>query len=406
MNRQITTILISGAMLLTAAGCGKNSKNNHADGSMSDIPVIDLRADYPEKRIDIREIADIEYIPLEMTDSSLLSRPRLTMTADYIVAYNIDGNIIIFNRDGSYSHSFNHSGNGPQEYTSIARVLIDPGNHDIFTKAYSGLTIQQYDIYGNHIRTITLPEKRLHGQKLFFHDKKTLLVVDQSYNDIEEVREKYGVNRKPFYLVDITTDSITELPIEMIDPTSDVVTWFGEGESVFSIPIWIAPLSTIGDKIIVSDAMEDNISIFADSVLVPIVAKRNKLSENEKPYLTTIDGMNDRYILLHTMEKNIDIKANTAPDPVQYLYDRKTEEWVKVKMANSDIELEGDPDYYYGRLSGSIHALPEGYMAQVILAETLCDLRDKGHLSGRLKELSEKLDYEDNPIVLLARLKK
>ena len=404
MNRQITTILISAVMLITAAGCGSN-KSNHADGTTGDIPVIDFRADYPEKTIDIREIADIEYIPLEMTDSSLLSRSRLTMTDDYIVAYNIDGNIIIFNRDGSYSHSFNHRGNGPQEYSSIARIIMDPGSHDIFTQSYSGLTIQQYDFYGNHIRTITLPEKLRHGQELFFHDKNTLLGVDQSYNDIEEMREQYGVNRQPFYYVDITTDSITELPIEMVDPTSDVMTWFGEGESVFSIALRIAPLSTIGDKIIVSDAMEDNISIFADGTLVPIVAKRNKLSENEKPYLTTIDGMNDRYILLHTMEKNIDIKANSATDPVQYLYDRKTDEWVKVKMANSNIELEGKPDYYFGRLSGSIHALPEGYMAQVILAETLCDLRDKGRLSGRLKELSENMDYEDNPIVLLARLK-
>ena len=279
---------------------------------------------------------------------------------------------------------------------------MDPGNLDVFTQSYSGLTIQQYDLHGNHIRTITLPEKLRHGQELFFHDKKTLLGVDQSYNDIEEVREQYGVNRQPFYYVDITTDSITELPIEMVDPTSDMITWFGEGESVYSIALRIAPLSTIGDKIIVSDAMEDNISIFADGALVPIVAKRNKLSENEKPYLTTIDGMNDRYILLHTMEKKI---ALTAPDPVQYLYDRKTDEWVKVKIANCDIELAGEPDYYYGRMSGSIHSLPEGYMAQVILAETLCDLRDKGRLSGKLKEISEKMDYEDNPIVMFARLK-
>ena len=95
MNRQITSILISAAILLTAAGCS-NSKSNHTNGATGDIPVIDLRADYPEKRIDIRDIADIEYIPLEMTDSSLLSRPRLNMTEDYIVAYNIDGNIIFW----------------------------------------------------------------------------------------------------------------------------------------------------------------------------------------------------------------------------------------------------------------------------------------------------------------------
>ena len=403
MNRQITTILISAAMLITAAGCGSN-KSNSASSTTSDIPVIDLRADYPEKRIDIREIADIEYIPLEMTDSSLLSRSLLTMADDYIVTFNKDRNVIVFNRDGSYLHSFNHRGEAPFEYQDISALLFDPVSHDIFVTSSSSKIVQQYDFHGNHIRTITLPEEYRFGQHFFNCSNDTLLGVDTKYTANEELQKLYGVNHQPFYYLDIKTDSITKLPIEMVEPTSEGITWFVDN-SVYGISLWVAPLSTIGDKIIVSDAMEDNISIFADGTLVPIVAKRNKLSENEKPYLTTIDGMNDRYILLHTMEKNIDLKANSAPDPVQYLYDRKTDEWVKVKMANSDIELEGDPDYYYGRLSGSIHALPEGYMAQVILAETLCDLRDKGRLSGRLKELSEKMDYEDNPIVLIARLK-
>ena len=403
MKRQITSILISAAMLITAAGCGSN-KSNSASSTTSDIPVIDLRADYPEKRIDIREIADIEYIPLEMTDSSLLSRSLLTMTDDYIVTFNRDRNVIVFNRDGSYSHSFNHRGEAPFEYQDISALLFDPVSHDIFVTSSSSSIVQQYDFYGNHIRTITLPEEYRFGQDFFIYSNDTLLGVDRKFTANEELQKQYGVNHQPFYYIDIKTDSITKLPIEMVEPTSEGLTWFVDN-SVYGISLWVAPLSTIGDKIIVSDAMEDNISIFADSVLVPIVTKRNKLSENEKPYLTTIDGMNDRYILLHTIEKNIDLKANSVPDPVQYLYDRKTDEWVKGKIDNNDIELEGEPDYYFGRLSGSIHALPEGYMAQVILAETLCDLRDKGRLSGRLKELSEKMDYEDNPIVLLARLK-
>ena len=403
MKRQITSILISAAMLITAAGCGSN-KSNSASSTTSDVPVIDLRADYPEKRIDIREIADIEYIPLEMTDSSLLSRSLLTMTDDYIVTFNKDRNVIVFNRDGSYSHSFNHRGEAPFEYQDISALLFDPVSHDIFVTSSSSSIVQQYDFYGNHIRTITLPEEYRSGQDFFIYSNDTLLGVDRKFTANEELQKQYGVNHQPFYYIDIKTDSITKLPIEMVEPTSEGLTWFVDN-SVYGISLWVAPLSTIGDKIIVSDAMEDNISIFADSVLVPIVTKRNKLSENEKPYLTTIDGMNDRYILLHTIEKNIDLKANSVPDPVQYLYDRKTDEWVKVKIDNNDIELEGEPDYYFGRLSGSINALPEGYMAQMILAETLCDLRDKGRLSGHLKELSEKMDYEDNPIMLLARLR-
>ena len=202
----------------------------------------------------------------------------------------------------------------------------------------------------------------------------------------------------------MTTDSITELPIEMVDPTSDGVTWFVDN-SVYGICLWTPQFSTIGDQIIVSDAMEDNISVFTDGRLKPIIAKRNKVSEGGYPYLTTIDGMNERYILLHTIEKAIDLESNSVLDPRQFLYDRHTGDWTHITLSNQDIDKNGPLNYYESRPSGSIHALPEGYIAQVILAEDLCYLLDEGKLSGPLEELAKTISPEDNPIIMLARLK-
>lgn len=36
------------------------------------LPVIDVNKEYPVKRIDIHELADVTYIPLETTENSLL----------------------------------------------------------------------------------------------------------------------------------------------------------------------------------------------------------------------------------------------------------------------------------------------------------------------------------------------
>ena len=387
-----------------AAGCKRNDNTNTTEaGTSGRIPVIDLTADYPVKTLDIHDIADIEYIQLELNDSSLLSTPILTMTDDYIVTFNKQRDIVIFNRDGSHSHTFNHLGEAPFEYRTISRILVDPDIHDIFVTAHSSDIIQQYDFQGNHIRTIKLPEQYRHGQE-FIKDKKTLLGIDRKFTSNMEERERHGVNHQPFYCIDLATESITELPINMVDPTSDGLSWYVDN-NVYGISLWASPLTTIGDTLIVADAMEDNISIFTGDSLKPIIAKRNKVSEKGNPYLTTIDGMNDRYILLHTIEKAIDIKSNSIPDPVQYLYDRQSGEWNRILLTNSDIDNDDIPDYYYGRLSGSNHALPKGYMAQVIMAEQLCNLRDEGRLHGTLEEFSKKIDIEDNPIILLARLK-
>ena len=388
-----------------AAGCKRNDNTNTTEaGTSGRIPVIDLTADYPVKTLDIHDIADIEYIQLELNDSSLLSTPILTMTDDYIVTFNKQRDIVIFNRDGSHSHTFNHLGEAPFEYRTISRILVDPDIHDIFVTAHSSDIIQQYDFQGNHIRTIKLPEQYRHGQEFFIKDKKTLLGIDRKFTSNMEERERHGVNHQPFYCIDLATESITELPINMVDPTSDGLSWYVDN-NVYGISLWASPLTTIGDTLIVADAMEDNISIFTGDSLKPIIAKRNKVSEKGNPYLTTIDGMNDRYILLHTIEKAIDIKSNSIPDPVQYLYDRQSGEWNRILLTNSDIDNDDIPDYYYGRLSGSNHALPKGYMAQVIMAEQLCNLRDEGRLHGTLEEFRKKIDIEDNPIILLARLK-
>lgn len=403
----ILTIIVISAL---TTGCRENTNKSTTDTAIStEIPEIDLTADYPEKTLDIHDIADIEYIPLELNDSCLLSTPIITMIDDYIVTFNKKRDIIIFNRDGSHSHTFNHQGEAPFEYRTISHLRIDPSNHDIFVTALSSDYIQQYDFQGNHIRTLKLPEKYRHGQEIFIKDKKTLLGIDRKFTANDEERKRHGVNHKPFYCIDLATNSITELPIRMEEPTSDGITWYN-GNSVYGISLWVSPLFTIGDKIIVSDAMEDNISVFAADSLKPIITKHNKVSKKGNPYLTTIDGMNDRYILLHTMEKAIDLKSNSTFDPIQYLYDRQTGEWNKVRITNSDIDTTESGyytglDYYYSRLSGSNHALPEGYMAQVIMAEDLCYLRDDGKLSGTLKELSKSIDFEDNPIILLAHLK-
>ena len=140
MKHLKSTSLLYGCLLVLATGCGQGSDS----GLIVVIsPVIDFSAEYPREAINIQDIADVEYIPLEINDSCLLSNAYITMTDDCIFTFNGKYDIIVFHRDGSYSHSFNHVGEAPTEYQSISRLIIDPDNLCIFVTDSSSDIIQQ-----------------------------------------------------------------------------------------------------------------------------------------------------------------------------------------------------------------------------------------------------------------------
>jgi hypothetical protein len=71
----------------------------------STLPIFDLTKDYPEKTIDLQEIAEVEYIPLETTDESIIGKaPYYAISEKYIVslASPLDRATRFFDRKGKY----------------------------------------------------------------------------------------------------------------------------------------------------------------------------------------------------------------------------------------------------------------------------------------------------------------
>ena len=63
-------------------------KPSHED---SILPVIVLNREYPVKRMNIHEMADVEYIPLETTNNSLISTLAHTAVSDKYIVIAICG---------------------------------------------------------------------------------------------------------------------------------------------------------------------------------------------------------------------------------------------------------------------------------------------------------------------------
>ena len=91
--------------------CSTKSTNNSTKNDEQNLIVIDVTKKHPEKIVYAQDIADIEYIPLETNDSTLIDRRKPDVVSEqYIVYHNQNGQVLVFNRQGKRLYSFNRTG--------------------------------------------------------------------------------------------------------------------------------------------------------------------------------------------------------------------------------------------------------------------------------------------------------
>ena len=82
------------------------------------------------------------------------------------------------------------------------------------------------------------------------------------------------------------------------------------------------------------------------------------------------------------------------------LYDRKEQAFYTYKLQNNDYKDCGDIRMFQMNTNRNI------YFAQCLYPHLLVEANAQGKLSGKLKELVDTMDEEDNPIVMIVKPKK
>jgi hypothetical protein len=149
-------------------------------GKENDLIRFDVSASYPEKEIHLEEVADIEYLQLELDDDFLFMNAPHIVTSDKIIISSRDGDVLIFSRNGKTVSKFNHRGNGPGKYIYIATLLYDEQADEIFIESRDKLLV--FSSSGDFRRTIPLFGfmNNMDCQLVNF-DSETLLLYDD-YN--------------------------------------------------------------------------------------------------------------------------------------------------------------------------------------------------------------------------------
>ena len=387
---KITVVfLIFLALLQCKSGTGKLGAGELAE--------IDLIKDYSHKEFYLQDIAKVEYIPFETTDNALMGRSvKIFYVSDeYIIASNyIEGNIFVYDGKGKLKYSFNHKGQGPEEYTRANSITLDEKAKELFVCEWysSNPKILVYDESGKYKRKLPYPSD--FRPNLYNFDDETLFVYDE-YG----VFGMEGYSNKPYLFMSKKdghfTDSLNiNLPVRL----SNASVWHGEEngqQMTYSRIMQISYNRSYGKNFLIADWSADTIyRLTPKKELQPmLVRKPPMLSTNPKILLSNFLAT-DNFILLGVHNMDYDVIRNGGEISTrQLMYNFKTGDINVYRLKNRDISTSTNV-----MIMDAI--TPENTGITMYNSGFLFDLDGKSEIKGDLKELLKTLKEDDNPVLV------
>ncbi len=388
----------------------------NSSGEISnDLPVIDITGAYPEKDINLSDIAEVEYIQLKTPDTMVISKNSLANVAiseDNIVLRDIQrGDIYLFDNNGNYINSFNRKGRSGEEYDQFIASGVDFENREIvidngFVRSGDGRTILIYSFEGDFKRKFNMPDSISIGaglSSIFNYDKEHYLVYNGHAVDLTHplFAGRYAANENPFLLITKDTGAVVALDITAKDRYGnlvvDVLEESGNVVGISMTNIGIHQILHSGNNMVLSEFALDTVYNYRDGKLTPILSwDRSKVAGDDK-YIGNVYISSSSLYFVKTAKKPADGEKISVDLNILYVDRAKNETYKVSNMLFSDIE-----DFYLETLSTSVM---DGCAYFAFDAYELMDMNDEGRLSGKLQEIANTLNEEDNPIIGVLRFK-
>ena len=379
-------VIILWAVMTGLAGCTQSGNQN------DDLITVDVTKSYPQKELILQDFMDVEYIPLETTDEFITTGWVRVVGKDHIVVINDDreGYIFIFDRTGKGLRKFNHRGGGGVEYVSYTGLFLDENNDELFVFDVNKVIV--YDLYGIFKRSFKLDIGVRYGD-IYNFDNENFICRDMTIS-------QETADRPQYYIISKQDGSIVreiKIPIKQFkrpNVSSNSISR-GGGQYHSIIPS--------NDNWILFVPSSDSLFLYRpDHQITPFIARTPSVhSMDPEVFLFPIILSAQSYLM--QIVKNDDERANARIE-----FPRKDLMYVKQEKAIYETTV------YNGDFSNkraidismkSIITNEIGFM-QNLNAYELVEAYKEGQLKGKLKEIAEKLDEEDNPVIMIAKYKK
>lgn len=359
------------------------------------VPEVDVTQAKRFAPLKVSEKATVEFIPLETNADFLLDRVAgalINVTENYIVTVNItEGKLFVFSRQGKALHTFCRKGQGPEEFVYPIAVRVDEKSKEIFVLDYK--KVQVYSLTGKYKRSLNIPENVKIGS-MFNYDDKHLICYDNHNLD----RQGEKVTEQPFFLFSKKDGKITRIPLTIQNRIGQSMYIERDGKKMVVTMNNIAPMVKNGDEVVLSDMGSDVVYLYKKGKVTPLL-KRNPgtMDFNPRSAMGVVMKLGD-IVWLREVKKEV---KGPRPDINMLTYDVATGE-VNNLVLWDDVNFTNP---YSVQSRNERQELPYNCTAANFQPDYLKKLNEQGGLTGRLKELAEEMLEDDNPLLILYKLK-
>lgn len=365
-----------------------------SEQSSQSIPQIDFSIEYPEKEVYLQEVAEVSYLPLETTDEVIFKGYFMDISRKGMLSCDPrGGNIFLFDAKGKALLSMNHRGEGPEEYTGVKKVSIDWEKQEIYVLDIKK-HILVYDLTGKHVRTIDFRHETRHTDMYPYGANHFILSKEIPEGINAETIRPY----RPLLLLSRKDEQVDSLPYikrENVFMTAHL----GEMWGIAQVGI----LRSYHGETYLNDIASDTIFHLnaKNNQLTPLLTRTPSiLAKEDTPYVLTLEGVTPRYIFLKKNIKDHNLEdPNSAKGNRFIAYDRLSQEFFRPIFKNKDNPEQPIDNRDLSQCEGEWgnHLTLEAFQLREALEE--------GTLSGELKDIAERIDEEDNPVVMIINFK-
>ena len=378
-------------LCICSTGCSSGK------GESGGLPVIDLSKEYPVEKMDIHEIADVEYIPLETTDESVLAGGWLSMSEDYLVIKDED--ICFFDRKtGKYLWRFNRLGNSGEEYSKPNYLAVDFLSEECYIYTYPN-RINVYTYRGDFKRSFSLEVGKEFRLGIINNYNKAVFI---GYHSFSYRSDPKLLDSHPYYLVNKKNGKVLPLPLTVRNPINRNVKPTGDGGHIDSSMIICEMINLLinRDEAFIGDFALDTLYTFKDCKLIPVAVQKPSVFSSDVPLVLSADLFTDTYMGFYAVKLDVNNAWKSITEAPYLYWDRKTGEVHRYELYDSNILTEKKlaPDMYYMNLF-------KNYGSTWIRASFLVEQYEAGKLRGELKEIASKMGLEDNGVLMLCKFK-
>ena len=396
MKRVYTFLTI---ILLVTAGCGENTQ------SSGDFITVDITKSYPKKELILQDFMDVEYIALETTDEFLNQGGVLAVGKEVILVRNQDdGDIFVYNRTGKGLRKINHLGRGPQEYMSISAVILDEDNGELFViDLFNRILV--YDLSGGFKRSFNSKESTRLSHPYNYDNDNFICLGEPPF-------DPSSTSSRSFLIISKHDGSITnEIQIPYIEEKAlggvQIKVDDNGGWIMSTMTTFFYPLIPYRNDWIVTEFLSDTVfTSLKDQSMRPFITRTPPRKKISHATLLFPGILSDRYSFMASIKEDVSTKPmwpipnNPVMTVTNLAYDRQQRAIFTPTVYNGDFSDKREVSMFQKTADNSEVA----FWLSLEAPKLINDLK-KGLLKGSLKEIAEKLDEDDNPVIMLVKYK-